>query len=639
MIFECSDNEVFNKNLLAMRALYSNFVKQLEMTPDPPWPDSIFKFDFIDGNKGFPTFAVIAPDGRRIYGHSTFDPYKEFEKKFGDTVFEPHDRIIVMGFGFGYHIEHLIENTNGQMIVVVEPFPTLFREAMKRRDLSHIFKSGRVVITVSLDPADLSFVMGTGLSPINLPNIITYSLPYFGIIPTASDNVSRAIEIMKNNLLFNMFTGFYGGHVFLENVIKNFSFAYRNPGILDFKEKLKGKPVFVIAPGPSIERNVELLKEVKGKALIIAVDTATRILLHNGIEPDVISTIDFQIENYDKLKDIDTSFAYLVPAIEVCPEIPKHHKGKAIAYYHSATTASLYDPILGQKGAIGSGGSVLTDAINLATYFGADPLILMGVDLGFPGNRWYADGSFDNGEFTRQLRDGEVSTVEVADVYGNPLVTYPSFFAFLNYLDASFQRAGIKIIDATEGGASIKGTVAMTAADAIEEYVAEGYAPLEILDEIHKKFDPPSPEDVLKKVDKMLGKFKKLQRLVERGMKHADKALELTEDVDKSDGAKAQFVACLGKMQGAKQQIKKMGAELEFLTPLLERSMVSVFRHDSSVMKDQTLSIREKKPAYREVVELDRSMHLSIKFATESFIEHFNKIKAEIGGGSHEKSV
>ncbi len=52
--------------------------------------------------------------------------------------------------------------------------------------------------------------------------------------------------------------------------------------------------------GPSLDKNVTLLKEVKDRAVIIAVDRTLGLLLPLGITPHLVPSIDYSKINYDE---------------------------------------------------------------------------------------------------------------------------------------------------------------------------------------------------------------------------------------------------------------------------------------------------------------------------------------------------
>ena len=62
----------------------------------------------------------------------------------------------------------------------------------------------------------------------------------------------------------------------------------------EFHKKFQGKAAVIVCPGPSLSKNVQLLKELKGKALIISVLHALKSLKAAGITPDIVIHTDPQ---------------------------------------------------------------------------------------------------------------------------------------------------------------------------------------------------------------------------------------------------------------------------------------------------------------------------------------------------------
>ncbi|MEW6201167.1 MAG: 6-hydroxymethylpterin diphosphokinase MptE-like protein, partial [bacterium] len=483
------------------------------------------------------------------------------------------------------------------------------------RDMSRIFASRRVLPAIRIDPESLSYSLAANASPLNLPKYRVFSLPHFNLLPDLQNLISDTMANLRDYFLFNLFTGLFAGETFFKNTVNNFLVAVRNPGVNALKDQFKNRPVFVVAPGPSLENNMNELKKVKGKALIIAVDTATKILRRIDLVPDMIVSVDYQTKNYEKLRGVDTSESFLVPAIEVCPEIPEHHTGKSFTYYHSRITSELYDPILEQKGLLGSGGSVLTDAFNLALHMGGNPIIFAGVDLGFPGKKWYADGSFENGSSTKLIQDGKIELIEVPDIYGNPMPTYRSFYSFLRYFNSLIPSLDIKVIDATEGGARIAGTEIMKLSDTIEQYVAEPYNPVEILNEIHSKFTAPDMEKVSKKIVKYVKKYSEIGSLSSKAIENCEKAIRMIEKKKFDE----KLIRLLNRIKNQKSKIRREGKYVDFMTTALERMMVTVFSYED----DENATRGER---YRTVVEISRMMFDNIGKSSLFVRDHFSEI-------------
>ena len=71
-----------------------------------------------------------------------------------------------------------------------------------------------------------------------------------------------------------------------ENTLKNRKyFSKGNPD-------LTGLTTYVVAAGPSLEKNIHLLKTISARGVIVCVDAALRYLIHNEIYPEYCISID-----------------------------------------------------------------------------------------------------------------------------------------------------------------------------------------------------------------------------------------------------------------------------------------------------------------------------------------------------------
>ena len=119
------------------------------------------------------------------------------------------------------------------------------------------------------------------------------------------------------------------------------------------------------------------------------------------------------------------------------------------------------------------GGSVATLAFSLVCHLGFDKIILVGQDLAFTGNKSHADGTFKE---TMAVED----TKDFLMVPGNVEKMVPTREDFDNYrkwfeefIEYWKGIKDVQFINATEGGALIKGTQIMTLKDAISLYCTE----------------------------------------------------------------------------------------------------------------------------------------------------------------------
>ncbi len=109
-----------------------------------------------------------------------------------------------------------------------------------------------------------------------------------------------------------------------------------------------------------------------------------------------------------------------------------------------------------------TGGSVATTALDVAIRMGGNPIIFVGQDLGFTDNKSHSSKTYSRRIFESQgLR-------EVEDIYGNTIQTSKNLYIYLRWIKNRIsEENNMEFIDATEGGARIRGTKIMKLRDIV----------------------------------------------------------------------------------------------------------------------------------------------------------------------------
>ena len=251
-----------------------------------------------------------------------------------------------------------------------------------------------------------------------------------------------------------------------ENLFKNFWF-YKNVNVCtDVGEILpKDVPVVIVSAGPSLDKNVDLLNEIKGRFLIFAVDSAVPYLLRKDIIPDIAITIDAikytSCFSDERAKEIPCIFD-----VTANNEILSKHKGRVLLFNNSDFYATrLLEHIGIELPPMFNGGSVATAAFTVAYYWRQKTIILIGQDLAFLNGSTHAGG----------VNDGaQNETVKVEGYYGEEITTRSDWLGYLkwfeNSIEAIKEQDYYRVIDATEGGAKIHGSEQMTLREVIDNY-------------------------------------------------------------------------------------------------------------------------------------------------------------------------
>lgn len=248
----------------------------------------------------------------------------------------------------------------------------------------------------------------------------------------------------------------------------------KNPGLIALKRKMDGKykgiPAIVVASGPSLDKNIHHLKEYQDKALILSCDGSLSTLEKHGIKADVVGSVERSIKTYQAFYEdrvIDKEIVFVGPAI-VRPEIIETIDNRFVSFFKKRDFFSQWidKMTFGEKGNVFCGSSVAHLLSQYAMDFGCEPIILVGQDLAYT-NEGISHAS--SAEFTEHV---SVDTVEIwlDDVHGGKVPSSFIWKSFLNIYEKMIRECDVKFIDATEGGALIRGTEIAIFKDVLEAY-------------------------------------------------------------------------------------------------------------------------------------------------------------------------
>ncbi|MDE6025326.1 MAG: DUF115 domain-containing protein [Lachnospiraceae bacterium] len=285
------------------------------------------------------------------------------------------------------------------------------------------------------------------------------------------------------------------GKQFAKNGIKNMMFF---PGCSSGAELQDifpaDMPAIVVSSGPSLEKNVELLKDIKGNAFIFATDSAVRKVVAQGINPDAMITIDpnKSVDNF-KVKGIESIPIFVEMYAKT--EILEYVKPKNLFFFSSDSI--FWSRLFREAGSkilnVPSGGSVATAAIaNLITW-GFKKIILIGQDLAFTGNRMHA------GEAEIEINTNDSRYMTVKDINGEDVAIRKDYYIYLKWIEnVASKYTDIEFIDATEGGALKQYVKQMTFREAIDKYCTKNYGNIsDILLSVPRLFEGEDKQLVL----------------------------------------------------------------------------------------------------------------------------------------------
>lgn len=240
---------------------------------------------------------VVYKDGRKLYLAGRRNPLAHPINQISVLgKISPYASIFIVGMGNIHYLEKLSEKTDGnEIILLYEPLFSVFDKQLDRIDFEKVFGKRTVVLVVrGINEDGLESVVGTMLQGDQVPFMKFFVLPNY--VELCKEQVNRFLELLvkKSEQYFvgvgtQMFFSPYQAENFYHNV------QYLRTGYKAFqlfRTIPDDIPAFVVSAGPSLDKNIKELKRAKNRSFIIAVDTAVKPLLREGIVPDMFATLD-----------------------------------------------------------------------------------------------------------------------------------------------------------------------------------------------------------------------------------------------------------------------------------------------------------------------------------------------------------
>ena len=236
-------------------------------------------------------------------------------------------------------------------------------------------------------------------------------------------------------------------------------------------------PAFIIANGPSLDKNIGQLDEIQGKGLILSVESAIIPLLKSNIKPDILAVFERTKATYTcHFKNIDypDDIALLCLAL-VDKRVYPSFTGAKIPIFRSGEAINQWiNSYLGDTSAIDAGINVSHLAAEIAIYLGANPIVFVGQDYAYgPQGDTHSKDSFYYEERGTHAREAVQSRPAVY-VEGNDGTVIQSNQLWVDFrlgLERKIASHPEKLfLNATQGGAKIEGTKCETLSNVIKQY-------------------------------------------------------------------------------------------------------------------------------------------------------------------------
>lgn len=383
--------------------------------------------------------------------------------------------VVLLGIANGEYIEKIKERNSDVVIILYEPSYSILYAAVECIGIGE-FDEKTQNIYLCIGEGSLSKLyntMDTLIGYENMKNVRIMVSPNYELIMEEAFERFRDICSQKMSMIYvNKNTMEMFKKEFIQNITDNIPDNINQYSLGDLKDSfdnidLDEIPAVIVAAGPSLDKNIRELKNIKGKAFIVAVDTALKSLARENIIPDIAVTVDPHkpVSLFDNEK---ISHVPLIYSLGANADIKQVHKGMRI---YQNDKNSILDKLIYKFEKkvlrLSTGGSVANDAFSLVQVLGFKTIIFIGLDLAYPNNKMHTDSAYEK-ESENYIEADSKKYIEVEDIYGNMVKTEGNMNIYRQWFEREIiNYPDLKVIDATEGGAKKKGMEILTLSEAI----------------------------------------------------------------------------------------------------------------------------------------------------------------------------
>ncbi|HEG2992181.1 TPA: motility associated factor glycosyltransferase family protein [Campylobacter coli] len=465
MIFTPTQKELFNKNIEALsNILLKESLKEIKSS----------KFELILGKDNLDINlkdTSIKNNGGGYNENLLYqDPIKELQTMLNtyNDKYLLYPVLYFYGFGNGILFKALLQNKNHQHIVVFEKDIEIIWIMFHILDFSHELQSARLIVLENdkLQAQDYTELCSSKpffqFSRIYFLELMSHYYERFhedilGLNKKLAENFKNSIVSYGNDPL-DALQG-------IEQFVYNLPQMITHPSYTKLLSKRKNlsDTAIIVSTGPSLTKQLPLLKKYASKATIFCADSSYPILAKHGIKPDYVcmlerTEITAEFFNHD-FGEFDKDIVFVCAGV-VHPKTIEYLKNKTFIITQKVLAFPYYINLKNFCYAA-VGFSVAHTLSYLATHLSHKNIIFIGQDLAYAENgNSHPDDYQNSANYESQMYE-HILTIAYG---GNGKVeTHSIWLLFKNWFENEMipntRKMGITTYNCTEGGARIEGTI------------------------------------------------------------------------------------------------------------------------------------------------------------------------------------
>lgn len=510
------------------------------------------------------------------------------------TPFALYPYLYFFGLGNGVLYKMLFANPALKRVLVFEPHLEVIFIVLNLLDFSEEILHKKLVIfhAESTNYENLSpffYQNRNALMHSKLYNLNIFNAYYDNFLDSANKINKLLISIIEHGVI-SLGNDSHDAIVGIKHHIANIPLMLKNPTLYELIKKAKNSDYAVIvSTGPSLYKQLPLLKKMQDFVSIFCIDASFPILCKHNIKPDIVISMErveltakfYEVVEEQYFKDVIFAITSIAHK-RLLDEIVK--KGGILQISERPFGYTSYFE-LEDYGYVGIGMSAANMAYELVVHCGFEKCIFIGQDLAFASDGTshskgavYGENEIKNKEKILLEKYGGGGFVESTQIWK----------MFLNFFakDIFDTKNRILAINATEGGARIPHTIELPFSEAIKN--ATSKKTHIILDFPSQKDQEQNTKKAIKKIQEILkygyDKKSKIERLF---LEVAEICNEL-ENLNQNEKLQDFDFKKLDNVLESIEKIKGLFSAKKFLQIFNEATQSYIFHQEMEIVKITT---------------------------------------------------
>ncbi|EAK4905242.1 motility associated factor glycosyltransferase family protein [Campylobacter jejuni] len=513
------------------------------------------------------------------------------------------------GFGNGMFYKALCENKNHKHIIVFEDELEILALALHLFDFSKELKNEKLILfhTPNITTAQLTtlFMYEYIQKSVKIFNLFIHSDFYLKFYAHQIQELNkklieniRFIVLAKGNDPYDSIIGIK--HM-LNNLPKLLNHGIFQNFLKERKQKVKN--AIIVSTGPSLTKQLPLLKKYANKATIFCADSAYPILAKHDIKPDYVCMLerdDIVSKCFDNdFKEFDKGILFILASVvhkEVIEFLERNNREYMLVHrpLHFAVSLNLKE-----FGYIGIGASVANMVYELAASLRHENIIFIGQDLAYAEDGSSHPREHIYGNEGEKIR-GEVYTL----AYGGEkqVRTQLTWNLFRQTFEKDIfwakEKLKINTYNCTEGGARIEGTIEKPFKETCETLLKE---------DLKKPFEKPK----ILENNEIKNKFLQTQKLLIKNVEQSEKFIKKCQnELKKLDFELSKSQLNLQTLIKIKQNLLFFFKEFKKLKLFNELTQAIYYHNECEIMHYEVLNDLEQNKKIKDFLTSQKTWWL-----------------------------